>query len=239
VWQVVKQILPAIDFMHSRGVLHMDIKPANIYVTKDDILKLGDFGTCVFRDKWYHERAEHEGDAAFLAPEVLTDGYLSPAADVFSFGMTLHRLVTGYCVSTSALLNPSSILSRCHFKVSSALEKLILGMLRPKPEERVKLPSLLQSLGLTPSSSDSATVQSSSSSFSSSGSSSSQSFGLAPSSSFEDLGKWMESGLSSKSSACESPLVLKRVSPRTPLRKLPMGRGRRLRSLNSTLHYLK
>jgi len=117
-------------------------------------------------------------------------------------------------------------------------------MLRPKPEERVKLPSLLHSLGLTPysSSSDSATVQSSSSSFSSSASSSSQSFSLAPSSSFEDLGKWMESGLASglsKSSACESPLVLKRVSPRTPLRKLPMGRGRRLRSLNSTLHYLK
>jgi len=234
VWKVITQILPAIDYMHARGVLHMDVKPANIYVTKDDVLKLGDFGTCVYRDKWHHERTEHEGDAAFLAPEVLTDARLSPAADVFSFGMTLHRLVTGYCVSTSALLNPSRILSRCHFKLSPTLEKIILGMLRPNPEERIKPSSLLQSLGLTPSSiSDSASQ--SSSSYSSSTSSAS----FTTSSSFNDLGKWIENGLSGSESACESPLVLKRGSPRTPIRKLPMGRGRRLRSLSSTLHYLK
>jgi len=102
IWEVIKQILPTLHFMHSRGVLHLDLKPANIYVTRDNVMKIGDFGTSVCRERWVEERDLHEGDAAYLAVEVLRDHFLSPAADIFSFGMTLHRLVTGYCVPTSS-----------------------------------------------------------------------------------------------------------------------------------------
>jgi serine/threonine protein kinase len=155
IWEVVKQMLPTIHFMHSRGVLHMDLKPANIYVTSDDIMKLGDFATSVCREFWKEECDIHEGDAGYLAVEVLRDHYLSPAADIFSFGMTLHRLVTGYCVNTSSLNDKHSFLKNPRCRISDRLTQVILSCVHPNPELRARSEQLLSYLGLqaTPSTS--------------------------------------------------------------------------------------
>jgi len=148
IWEVIKHILPTIHFIHSRGILHMDIKPANIYLTNDDIMKLGDFGTSVKRSYWKTECDMHEGDAGYLAVEVLRDHYLSPAADIFSFGMTLHRLVTGYCVPTGSLTTKESFLKNPRFRLSSQLAQVILSMCHPNHEERARCDQLMSSLGL-------------------------------------------------------------------------------------------
>jgi serine/threonine protein kinase len=155
IWEIVKQLLPTIHFMHSRGVLHMDIKPANIYVTCNDVMKLGDFGTSVCRELWKQECDIHEGDAHYLAVEVLRDHMLSPAADIFSFGMTLHRLVTGYCVGTSYLTDKSSFLKNPRFTVSNQLATLIMSMIHPNFQERARADQLMSCLGLLPSPSSS------------------------------------------------------------------------------------
>jgi len=116
----------------------MDVKPANIYVTADNILKIGDFGTCVGTEKWSLDGGEYEGDASYLAPEVLKEGILSPAADLFSFGMTLHRLVTGYCVGTPDLQKEARILRDPRFVLSRSLKDFIIALLSTSPEERLR-----------------------------------------------------------------------------------------------------
>lgn len=85
------RILQGLDFIHNAGVIHLDLKPANIFVTEDGRFKIGDFGMAslwprpVRKDSTgSNETAsfEREGDKLYLAPEVLQGKY-GKAADIF------------------------------------------------------------------------------------------------------------------------------------------------------------
>jgi len=131
---LIEQIAPTLNFMHERGVLHLDVKPENIYVTRNGCFKIGDFGMSVAKEFW--GKGEQEGDSMYLAPEVLREGLLGPSADLFSFGMTLHRLVTGECVHITSLTDKSNILRKTDFPISRELRQLITALIDPKMETR-------------------------------------------------------------------------------------------------------
>lgn len=73
-------------FIHDSGVIHLDLKPSNVFVTKEGRFKIGDFGMGSFwpRPKFSNQNYnfEREGDKLYLAPEVLQGRY-GKAADVF------------------------------------------------------------------------------------------------------------------------------------------------------------
>jgi len=72
-----------LGFIHEHGVVHLDLKPANVFVTKDGRLKIGDFGMATMWPRRASDAGfEREGDKLYLAPEVLQGTY-GPAADVF------------------------------------------------------------------------------------------------------------------------------------------------------------
>ncbi|KAF1768499.1 hypothetical protein GCK72_000311 [Caenorhabditis remanei] len=93
IWSILSDILKALSHLHDSGFLHNDLKPENILLGVDGIWKLGDFGhlTVISPDGF---SAGDEGDARYLAPEVLGDMTPSKAADVFSAGMSLLEIVT-------------------------------------------------------------------------------------------------------------------------------------------------
>ena len=83
----------ALSHVHGRLILHRDIKPANILVSTDGQVKLIDFGIgSEFRDA---DDAPFAMTLAFAAPEQLNQKSVDVGADIFAFGATLHKLLTG------------------------------------------------------------------------------------------------------------------------------------------------
>ncbi|XP_077145274.1 mitogen-activated protein kinase kinase kinase 4 [Ranitomeya variabilis] len=97
-----KQITIAINVLHEHGIVHRDIKGANIFLTSSGLIKLGDFG-CSVKLKNNAQTMPGEvnstlGTAAYMAPEVITrakgEGH-GRAADIWSLGCVLIEMVTG------------------------------------------------------------------------------------------------------------------------------------------------
>ncbi len=84
-------ILSALDYIHSRGLLHGDLKPANIMFDGAGNIKLVDFGLAVhFREETMRRRS---GTLEYIPPEVLAKGKLSAASDLYSFALILYQML--------------------------------------------------------------------------------------------------------------------------------------------------
>jgi serine/threonine-protein kinase len=80
---------------HDRGIVHRDLKPANIMLTGERP-KIVDFGIAKpLGDRAAVETSRRIGTPAYMAPELLTAGLVSPAADVWALGVILFQLATG------------------------------------------------------------------------------------------------------------------------------------------------
>ncbi|KAG5482147.1 hypothetical protein CUR178_06006 [Leishmania enriettii] len=91
-----RDVVSGLAYLHSRGVIHRDVKPANMLLSSDGTVKLTDFGTSLVfsgRNRTLQSSAII-GTAAYMAPECVQGTY-SPASDIWSFGCSVVQLLTG------------------------------------------------------------------------------------------------------------------------------------------------
>ena len=94
IWSWASHVASALDRIHSANVIHLDVKPQNIFLTKQGTLKLGDLGLA--RDVESAQKEEVEGDSRYMAPELLNrDSKITTAVDIFSMGITIYQISSG------------------------------------------------------------------------------------------------------------------------------------------------
>ncbi len=91
-----RDALAGLDAAHAAGVLHLDLKPDNLFLTHGGVVKLLDFGVA---RRWRPGDDPTEGTMAgtvrYMAPEMILGRPVDARADLFSFGVILHELATG------------------------------------------------------------------------------------------------------------------------------------------------
>ena len=114
------QICNAVDHAHRQGVIHRDLRPANVLVTENDMLKVADFGTSRFLEIAAHGTTVI-GSPPYMAPEQF-QGKAVFASDIYSLGVTMYQMLTGSLPYETP--------------APSELERLMRGELTTPPRQR-------------------------------------------------------------------------------------------------------
>lgn len=93
---ILYQVGLALDYIHGSGIIHLDVKPANILVNDDLKIKLTDFGlaTTVLREK-FRFRRPMGGTPSYMSPEQINGRRVDRRSDIYSFGVMAYEILTG------------------------------------------------------------------------------------------------------------------------------------------------
>jgi serine/threonine protein kinase len=140
---VLAQVADALDYAHHQGVVHRDVKPANVLLTASDSARLSDFGLSVLMES-VQESGLIRGTPHYMSPEQAKGKRLDHRSDLYALGVMMYECSTGsppfsgppFAVIASHIgAEPETPRSR-NPAISPELEALILKLMAKSPEAR-------------------------------------------------------------------------------------------------------
>lgn len=145
------QLLAALAHAHSKGVIHRDVKPQNIRLLDNGLLKLVDFGIAIIPGFDNTAPGKAVGTVNYISPEQATGGKVDARSDLYSAGIVLYEMLSGHLPYTSEKKNSQDRLEeivRKHLKevpikphsynpnIPTAVEQIILRAMSKNPAKR-------------------------------------------------------------------------------------------------------
>ncbi len=145
---ICRQILIALTHAHRAGVIHRDIKPGNVMLTEDGLVKVTDFGLAKLQQGSVLTLTQiTAGTLYYMPPEQIRDFALADQrSDLYSVGMTMYEMLTARLPfdRTEDLFSLAKVLARAHFPpprhfdagIPPAVSELVMWALNKKPSRR-------------------------------------------------------------------------------------------------------
>ena len=144
---IIHQIALGLVTAHREGIIHRDIKPDNILLTRDGQIKIADFGLA--KDAAVNltitRIGEIFGSPAYMSPEQCTGGRIDARSDMYSLGVTFYQIVTGERPFIGSTVLAVMLMHQTEKPrppkelipaLSSSVENIIMKLLAKKPEDR-------------------------------------------------------------------------------------------------------
>ncbi|MBI9106366.1 MAG: serine/threonine protein kinase [Spirochaetales bacterium] len=143
----------ALQYAHSKGVIHRDIKPGNILISRSGDIKLADFGIAATRDQLTDDEALTTdgmtlGTPAYMAPEQFENSRtVDYRADIYSLGIMMYEMLTGlrpfpggFTPETINLIQKGKYkqLRKIIPTIAPPLQKIVNSLIKPRPKSRLK-----------------------------------------------------------------------------------------------------
>jgi serine/threonine protein kinase len=144
---IVQQVAEALYYAWDEaGMIHRDVKPDNIMITDDGIVKLTDLGLAMQQTEW-REDMEISGSPSYMSPEQFTGDKLDSRSDIYSLGVTLYQMISGILpfdgqtvksVAKQHFEEEAVPLNKRDPKVPPKVAQFVSRMMAKNPEDRFK-----------------------------------------------------------------------------------------------------
>ena len=144
--RIMCELLDALDFAHEAGVIHRDVKSANVILDSQRRVKLADFGVARIEDSSERSQAgSMVGTPAYMSPEQVTGSAVDRRSDIFSAGVVLYELLTAkrpftgsgaWTIARMIVQDDPAPPSTLVLSVSPAFDAVVNEALAKKPENR-------------------------------------------------------------------------------------------------------
>ncbi len=143
---IVIQIGLALDYAHQNGIVHRDIKPQNILISRDRVAKITDFGIArAASSTTITMTGVQMGSVHYFSPEQARGGNVGPQSDIYSLGVTLFEMVTGrlpfdgdsnVAIAVKHLQETPPVPSSLMQGIPKGLDSIITKCMQKSPERR-------------------------------------------------------------------------------------------------------
>lgn len=144
-YKIMRDVLAGVAAAHERGIIHCDLKPANIMITRQGEAKVADFGLALLADSQRENSDRLTGTPQYMAPEYIETYEHKTVSDVFSLGLIFYELFTGHkavdgddvyqllnAIANQPIHSPSSK----NKNIDENLDALIMKALQKDPQNR-------------------------------------------------------------------------------------------------------
>ncbi len=148
---VIVRVAAALHHVHEMELVHRDVKPSNVFITKEGGVRLLDFGIALLRDHRLTQTGMLMGTPHYMSPEQLSSGTVDHRADVFALGVVLYRMLsnrfpwsgdTAAHVMFAIATRPPDPVTFDHWdfgldpKRAAALEQIVMKAIASEPSHR-------------------------------------------------------------------------------------------------------